>query len=1474
MTVTELAIKRPILFIVFFLVLAGAGMFAFTRLNYELLPNLATPYVSITTEYPGASPTEIENVVTKKIEDAVSEVSKIKKISSNSSENLSLIQLEFVADANPDEAMQEVQRAVNKMLSQLPAGVKTPSIEKWNANDVPVLRLGVTSSEEPARLFATIKNQIKPRLAQLKNIGRVTILGGSENEVKIFLNQDRLTSLGLSATEVSEVIRSNNGDFPVGNIKDSDASLGIRISGKFEDLAPVENIKIRTLDDGSTISLKDIATVTQGTRDAEVLSRIDGKSSVGLFINKQTGSNAVEVARAVKQELARLESDYKNINLKFTIAQDTSEFTIQAANAVYKDFGIAVLLVALLMLVFLHSLRNAAIVMLAIPTSLFSAFIMMYFLNYSLNLMTLLAMSLVIGILVDDSIVVLENIYRHLEMGKDRRTASLDGRNEIGFAALSITLVDVVVFLPMALVPGLVGSLVRQFSLVIVVSTLSSLVVSFTLTPMISSRFAQLEHLSSSSFFGRIGLFFENNINRLTNWYKSVLGWSLRHKLATIGITLALLAGSFMLVSEGYVGSEFAPATDKGELSLQISTQPGTKLVTTDQLVKEVEAKLSSLKEITGTFTNVGYLNDGFFESFGTNVASISISLLPAAQRQKSLPDLGREIRRLAMEVPGVKARVTPIGLFGANDAPIQLILSGTNRENVFTDAGRILDSLRSIKGISNPRLSVEKGKPELDIVVDKTKAAALGVNPEVLGLNLRNAINGFDEVKFRDGEQEVNVRIQYDEAYRNRSAELENFSFINRDGQVVYLHQFATITLKSAASALERSNKQASVLLLAQVAGRTSGDVGEDIQKKLAGYSFQDGVRLKYAGDLELQDDSFGSLGIALLSSFVLIYLIMVALYNNWAYPFVILFSIPVALIGAFVALALTAKSLSIFSVFGLIMMMGLVAKNAILLVDRANENLANQQQNLSLTEALLEAGTARLRPILMTTLAMVIGMLPLALAKGAGAELNSGLAWVLIGGLSSSMVLTLVVVPVVYYTITRLIGRWKRNRKRTGFMQPAIVLTGLLFSASSTFGQSQKISLKEAEAIAVQANKQVKSAEIEIIKARLAYRESKGNLLPQINAAGNYTRNIKVPVFFFPGFGFDPASGLTIDEKNLRPVAAGTKNAFNLLVNFSVPLYNAEVLSGITLSKSAESVSKANSALTKSNIIDEVRRAYLDILVLEGGMQLIHESEARARLNLETAVSLFRQGLNTDADTLTAFANYQSLVANKIKAVNAITSSYRYLKLLLAIPVNDSIELSETLETVAPETDTSARSARPEITLIDAQLQQAQANVRYEKSKWAPSASIVSQYNVQAQSNNLKLNQYVWPNSWYVGLNVSVPLFNGFKVKDRVQLARESERQLFVQRQLLTDQVSMELVNAQNSVQSAKQVWLSLQPVVLASQRSLALTTARWKQGIAKYSEVADAELALIQARNNELQAIYTYRTALINLLKAEGK
>lgn len=1483
MSITEIAIKRPIIFIVLFLVLAGFGIVSYKNLKYELLPELVTPYVSVITAYPGASPNEVEDAVTKKIEESVSGVSKIKRVSSQSSENLSVVTIEFTPDADADQAAQETQKAVSKVIPEFPTSVKLPAVEKYNVNDLPVLRLGVTGNLPETDLYKLVKDEIKTRLNQVKNIGQVKIIGGASREINVAVIPEKLAHYQISINEITEAVRKYNSDFPLGNIKDKDLNLGLRLNLKATEIDALQNIPIRHIPNAGTIFLKDVSTIHDQAKEPSLYARVNRENSIGLFITKQTGSNAVELSEGVKNALAALEKTYAEINLKFTITQDSSEFTVEAAKAVYKDFAIAVFLVALVMLVFLHSLRNAFIVMLAIPTSLCSAFILMYFMGYTLNLMTLLAMSLVIGILVDDSIVVLENIYRHLEMGKDKVKASLEGRNEIGFAALSITLVDVVVFLPLAFVPGLVGSLVKQFALVIVVSTLTSLLVSFTLTPMIASRLAKLEHPNPNKFFGKISHFLEAQIKKLTDWYVVKLAWCLHHKAITISATVGLLIASFALVGGGFVGSEFAPATDKGELSLLVNMQAGTKLSHTDEAVKTIEHKIKDIPEVDRVFTTVGYQSNSNGEFFDPNVAAINIALVPASQRNKSLKKLGREIRNIAMTVPGVKARVSPIGLLGADDAPLNLLLKSENRDSLLIASQRLLEFVRGIEGTFNARLSAELGKAEFEIVVDKDKATNLGINSDNVGLALRNAINGFDDLKLKTSTSEVDMRIQFVTDSRNATDKLQHYTVQNEAGSLVYLNQFSSTRLVSSASTLERRNKQSSISVIAQVNGRSVGEIGEEIRAKITSVDMPQNVTLSYEGDLELQDESFGKLGLALLISFILIYLIMVALYNNWSYPFVVLFSIPVALVGALLALALTAKSLNVFSIFGLIMMMGLVAKNAILLVDRTNEARA---EGMRLTDAILNAGQTRLRPILMTTLAMVIGMLPIALAKGAGAELNNGMAWVLIGGLSSSMFLTLVFVPVIYYLVAKGLERLGKNEKEkenaentawTNIKKLICIVIIAFLSLNPIYGQTQLLSVEQAVQMGLAGNAQVQVADVEQLKSKFLKQESASYLYPNIAGGLIYNRNVKSPVFFFPSFDSDPNTGaLIINDNNLVPITAAAANAYDLRATFSMPIYNESINKGLQIAKLNEKLQTENLTLTKVQIRDEIQIAYYNVLLAEAQKKVAEKSIENAENNLEFIRSQFEQGLIGTNDTLNVYVNAESMKAGLIRTENAIKQSKNLLKYLIGLPLQTDIQLTDVLlfREIGKENEISNYSLRPEfrINLLNGEI--ARNKIAMERSRYLPDLQFIFQYQILTQANNFRFQDYKFPQAFFVGIQLNVPIFDGFKTHSKVQFAMAQLRQIEIEQADWKRKINLEVQNSFDNMNEAKANYELQSNLIKTTQRNLIFVTDRWKQGLIRFIEVSEAELELIKAQINQTIALHRYQLAKTTYERALGK
>ena len=1032
MTITELAIKRPSLIIVLFLVLILGGIFSYQQLNYELMPPFSVPTLVVSTPYPGASPSDVNQTVTKKIEDAVTGLTELKSISSQSYEGVSVVIAEFKAEADMDRKQQEAQRIFSNIMAGFPVGVKTPMVSKVSPSDAPILQLTVVSSIGDLEFFDLVDKEILPQIKQIEGVSSVWLSGGLEREVKVNVDKNKLASYGISLPQITQLVGTSNLDFPTGKVKSSMDQITVRLAGKFNSVEQLRELVVASRP-GGNVRLCDVAEVLDGVKERVSISRFNGVEGIGITLMKQSDANTVEIAKTVKEKIATFESAYKEQGVKFSIAEDASEMTLDAVNAVTHDLMLAIILVALVILIFLHSLRDSLIVLIAIPTSLISTFIAMYFLGYSLNLMTLLAMSLVIGILVDDSIVVLENIHRHFSMGKNKRQAALDGRNEIGFSALAITMVDVVVFLPIALVDSVIGDILRQFSVTIVVSTLMSLFVSFTLTPLLYSRFGKKVQLMRDNWFHKPLFWFDYFIDKTIKWYVNRLRWVLNHKLISSSFVLGLFVAIGYIMSLGILGQEMVAAGDGGRFALKLEYDKGVTLMQNNLRTREVETFIMNQPNVKSVLSSIGGSSDNFLTQIAQinseNKSVLTVKLVDQKERTLTTEKIMLDVRKkVEANFPGIKLSSTVIGMMGGDQEPIMIVLSSEDKEAMMQTAERLKVMMDKLPGVYDASITVQDGNPEVNISIDRDRMASQGLSMGEVGLTLQNAFTGNTDAKYRDGLNEYDINIQLDQFDRHNLTDVSGFIFINNLGQKITLSQFATITQGNGPSMVERTDRRTSVTVKSNVLGITSGILAKYIDVEIEKAHFPKSVDLKWSGEVAQQMDSFISLFMALMAAMILVYLVMVALYNSFIQPFIVFFSVPVALIGALLALNLTMGSMSIFTILGVIMLLGLVSKNGILLVDFANQLKA---KGMSTYDALLEAGRERLRPILMTTIAMVFGMLPIAIATGAGAEWKNGLAIVLIGGLTSSLILTVFVVPVAYLVTEKV--QLKLKRKKT---------------------------------------------------------------------------------------------------------------------------------------------------------------------------------------------------------------------------------------------------------------------------------------------------------------------------------------------------------------------------------------------------------------------------------------------------------
>jgi HAE1 family hydrophobic/amphiphilic exporter-1 len=1054
MWLTRLALNRPVTITVFMVAVIVLGFYALSKTQVELQPKVDFPVITILTVYPGASPDEVETLVTKPIEDAVAGVEGLRQITSTSQYGVSQVTLEFYIGTDIGEAYIDVQAKVNAAVGLLPRDAERPIISKLDTQSQPTMYIGMTGNRPPYELRDLADNLIKDRLSSVPGVAAVTVSGGQKREILVAIDKERLNAYGLSINQVVQALQAANLNLPAGRITEGERDYNVRLLGEFRAIEELRNLRLylqnprNPMAQGATIRLQDIAQIRDTVEERTVITRLNGKENVTLVVQKASDANALEVSEGIHQAIERIQKEYPD--LKFEISFDQAESIKESLTDLRMALYLAIILVVLIVYLFLYNVRGTFIVSLAIPTCIFASFIAIYFFGFTINFMTMLALSLAVGVLVDDAIVVIENIYRHLSMGEEPMEAAYNGRTEIGLAAITITFVDVVVFLPIAFMGGVSGQFFRSFGLTVAVTVLFSLLVSFTLTPMLASRFYRRgEALEEPKGFFR---WFDARYRSLERGYRRLLGWALRHRWAVIVmgnglllLTLILVIGSALRGSP-LLPFRFAPSQDQGLIGITVKLPPAAALSETDAVVKRIEQAALSIPEVKFVSSLVGASAAGFIGAgdTGPRFASIQVTLHPKKAlldslmfwvkheeplRTRSDVEIAGELREKIGVIPGAQITVNTISGFRGGDfgVPIQLAMVGKDTPTLLETAERVKQLISQIPGVKDTDLSWSAGKPELQVVVDRERATRLGVSLAEIALALRTAYEGDTSVKYREAGQEYAIRVRLDEADRQRVSELSNLVVSYVQGAPVYLRDVATIRLDEGPTRIERADRQRRVMVLANLMpGYSLGNIRVQIDNLLREQNvIPPGVRVSWFGEGEVMAREGVYMMQALLLAFILVYLLMVALFENWLYPFIIMFSQPQALVGALLALIVARSELNIVSMIGIIMLVGLVGKNAILLVDFTN---TLRSRGLSRDEALQQAGPIRLRPILMTTISLVLAMVPIALAIGRGSEFRAPLGIVIIGGMLVSTLLTLLVIPCMYTVMDDLTQNLRR--------------------------------------------------------------------------------------------------------------------------------------------------------------------------------------------------------------------------------------------------------------------------------------------------------------------------------------------------------------------------------------------------------------------------------------------------------------
>jgi hydrophobe/amphiphile efflux-1 (HAE1) family protein len=1025
-------IERPVATTLLMVAILLAGVLGYRRLGTDLYPDVSFPFVTISTPYPGASPEDIEETVTRPIEDAVSSIPGIKSVFSWSREDVSMVFIEFQLSVPLGEAVQNVRDKVGVAQGQLPLGARAPVIAQYDVSAQPVLVFSAASSDDPITLREKLDDRVRPRLEQLDGVAAVRIVGGGEPEIAVDLFRDRLAAAGLTPDAVFQRIRSEHLDLPGGDYASGQGKVGIRVRGEFRDVDALRRMPVATARDGSTVRLADVALVRRGAKEPKTVVRTNGVEAVAVEVVKQAGANSAAVANGVKRLLPELQRQH---GFQAQLLVDQSTLIEANAHEVWMAIYFGGAMAILIILLFLLDLRGTIISALALPTSVVGTLFAMYALGFSINQLTLLGLSLAIGLLIDDAVVVRESITRRLERGEPPAQAASRGTQEIALAVMATTFTLVAVFVPVAFMQGITGQFFRQFGLTITVAVLISLFVAFTLDPMLSARFARArapgEERREGVIAGRIRAAFERG-DRI---YARTLDAVLRHRVLTFaGATLLFLAS---LAIGSRLGSEFTPKEDRNQLIVNLEYPPGTSLATTSQRSAALERQVQAIPGVVAVYATAGYLQDA-------RMARWRVNLVDKNARAEGI-DVFKDRIRAVLATDGrlrTQAVSDPPMIEGLGDfPPVLMHVVGRDFRELAKEADFLVRVMRSTPGLTDIQLKDSPGKPELHVEVDRDQAARLGVPAGAIGLQVRLATEGEVAGKIREGRRESEVRVRLAPEDRTSERAIESMWIATPRGPVA-LAQVAALGAATSPAVIEHQQRERKVSIWAQIApGHDMGTAVRALREKLSAHALPAGYAYIWDGMQKEQADSQANMGLALAIAVVFIFIVLASQFESLVHPFTIMLSLPLAIVGAFLGLAATGGTINMGSLIGLILLMGLVTKNAILLVDGALQHMRDDGD--APEDAIRKAGPRRLRPILMTSAAMVLGMLPTALGRGMGSEFRSPMAVAVIGGVITSTMLTLWVVPVVFVWVERirrnpaaivtesaLVRRWRARR------------------------------------------------------------------------------------------------------------------------------------------------------------------------------------------------------------------------------------------------------------------------------------------------------------------------------------------------------------------------------------------------------------------------------------------------------------
>jgi Cation/multidrug efflux pump len=1014
MFLTNVSLKRPVFITVIIIALLTLGVVSYQGLPMEQLPNVDMPTVTVTITQSGATPDQIESKTTKKVEDAVGQISGVKHVNSTITEGVSNTTISFELEKASAEALQEVKDKVSNIRGNLPRDINEPTVSKFDMSASAIFSFVVTGSMSNSELSQVVDDNIAKKLQTINGVGAVNTYGEQEREVHIKLDKEKMNSFNITVSELTNSLSSDNINVSSGKVSNGDTQISFKTDAAIKKVDDFLNVLV-VKRNGSEIRLKDIAEVEDGSKEKSSLSFYNGKEAIGIDIVKQSSSNTVQVANDVKKEIENIKKSLPS-GVKINLVTDNSTAIIDSVKDVQKTMIEGCILAVIVVFIFLMDIASTAISAIAIPVSIITTFAVMKVMDFTLNTVSLMGLSLAVGLLIDDAIVVIENIVRHLRMGKNVIQAAKEATEEIGLAVIATTLAIVAVFVPIAMINGMIGKFLVQFGMTVAASVLVSLFVAFTLVPLLSSKNLKSEEKEIPIIGGFLKRFNES-FDKLSKTYSKLLKWSLEHRRITIIIPMGLLIVSLLLATNLKTG--FVAASDTGEISVEANLDSGSTLDSASKINKDMESIIKKNKNVKYTYSTAK-----------SDKVNFLVKLSDKKDRKESVDEIVAKIREDLKNIPGLDLSVGSAGGSMGAGKSIQYDIKGSDFTKIQEYALKAEKVMKNTTGAVDVSLSYKAGKPGVQLEVDRDKAADLGVSATVVSNTLNTLFNGTVVSQYETEKDRYDVRMQLKEADRKDFDSLQRIYVISTSGNMIPIDQVTKKVFTTSSATINRNDKERAIQLTSNYVGVSQSAFTSAFNNKLKSEApTPNGIKLTAGGSQDQMAESMGGLAIALVMGVLFIFLVIAAQFESFIDPLAILLSLPLAIIGAILGLLIGNKELDMMSAIGVIMLMGLVTKNGILLIDFAKQNY---DKGMNLKEALIEAGHTRLRPIIMTTLAMIFGMVPSAIASGSGSEQRAPMAWAVIGGLITSTLLTLLFVPVVYTYLHDFKGAFEKKIKK----------------------------------------------------------------------------------------------------------------------------------------------------------------------------------------------------------------------------------------------------------------------------------------------------------------------------------------------------------------------------------------------------------------------------------------------------------